>query len=1185
MQRLLIFTILIILPLMKICGKGLTINEVMPCNISTQINTDNYNFSGYIEFLNENDEPTNLKEMVLTHFKKKGNGEFELKWEWEIDTDLIVDESGGLKLIWMDEEDKTGHSPYKLDADGGYLTLYDGAILVDSFAYEKGDAHISYGRYNRECGFMSPSPLSINSFAVKSLTSDYRCSAPQFSQKPGILSESIYVTITSSTSNATIYYTLDGSEPTDTSGIVYSEAILIDKISNLRARAYKEEMMPSKITTGTYLFEDEKRSECGGFSLPIVSLTTNDDYLNDPMIGILITGKNGISGEKTCVYQKANYNQDWKRAINFEYIVDGVQVLSQEVEAAVEGGCSRSNSVKSLSLKASKKTGKENFSYYIFGDKPQIQHQTIHLRNGGQGFSEIRFRDGLTQSLAKGLNIDYQAYQPVAYYLNGEYIGLMGLRERTNSDYIKANYGYNDDEIDLVTISDQLGITANRGTLDAYNQLVDYLSNNDSGNASYYKDASRLMDMDEYIEYQIFQQFIANTDWPGNNTKMWRLKNNGRFRWIMFDTDFGMGYQGTDASKNMIEWCQAKGSTNWGNDDPWMTVIFSNLSENKEFKQLFVTKYLQHLSTTFSESRINMIFDSICGKIEEEYCVTKNKSAVSESASMRNFALKRPSYIYEHLIKYVQGDSLVNLDITSNIDGAVFMINGERVSSYQEKYISGMSLDLSVYAPYGYRFVNWVITPESQLINGETVSTKLINKQSNWRYYYAEEAPDSEWSRHDYNDSDWLNGSGIFGFNTQNNIFFNPSSITYDVTLDYGSNSRKKYMTAYFRNSFTIDNLSNISSIDGSISYDDGYVLYINGVEVERTNIKEGEVSHTTAATKDVSTEQKTFSIDPSYFVEGENTIAVEVHLNKASSTNMTFDFEMSSNQFVPIEEENKKDNVLKMIVKSDQKIEAIFEKEENPQPLTLQLNEVCASSNKNSGNPDDYGDYPDWIEIYNYGTEPCDLAGLYITDNKNNWKKFQFPYGSSETLIEPKERKIIWAKGNIQYDPLYLDFKLSASNTTAIILSQDIDGELTVIDYLQTYEKHPTNGSYGRKTDGDESWMVFGICSDSSSLATPNNANGTEVCPEETSLNTLYDETFSMICYPNPTSTDINIRSKEEIENICLYDITGILFVNINPHEKGCSIDISSLRNGIYLLEVKTESNVYKKKIIKEYK
>mgnify|MGYP003551151821 FL=1 len=98
-KHLLSITTFILFSIVGIHGQGVSINEVMPCNISTQINTDNYNFSGYIELFNGGEKSVNLKGMVLTHFKKKGNGDIELKWQWEIDSDLIVDELERYKLI------------------------------------------------------------------------------------------------------------------------------------------------------------------------------------------------------------------------------------------------------------------------------------------------------------------------------------------------------------------------------------------------------------------------------------------------------------------------------------------------------------------------------------------------------------------------------------------------------------------------------------------------------------------------------------------------------------------------------------------------------------------------------------------------------------------------------------------------------------------------------------------------------------------------------------------------------------------------------------------------------------------------------------------------------------------------------------------------------------------------------
>ena len=103
-------------------------------------------------------------------------------------------------------------------------------------------------------------------------------------------------------------------------------------------------------------------------------------------------------------------------------------------------------------------------------------------------------------------------------------------------------------------------------------------------------------------------------------------------------------------------------------------------------------------------------------------------------------------------------------------------------------------------------------------------------------------------------------------------------------------------MTAYFRSSFSIDNLKDLITLQASITYDDGYVLYINGVEVEQTNMRKVDtIQYSTEAATNVNSATRTLNIDPSLLVEGENFITVEVHLNKANSGNSTFELEMKA--------------------------------------------------------------------------------------------------------------------------------------------------------------------------------------------------------------------------------------------------------------------------------------------------
>ncbi|MBR2262240.1 MAG: CotH kinase family protein [Paludibacteraceae bacterium] len=636
---------------------SIRINEVMPCNFSTYMDRDYFNFSGYIEFYNDSEDTISLRDYTLSHYKQKKSGKYSKKWIWTVDKDVVIP-AHSYQIVWMDEMTMVNHCPYKLDADGGYVTLSIDSQLIDSISYQKMLPRIAYGRYEAQEGYMLPSPEKENTVAYGVLNDSTRAAQPLADVTSGIKTEPFYLTLSSESEHADIYYTLNGTEPSIANGLIYSTPIYVAENMNLRVIAYEEGKLPSEISSFTYIFHDEAHDNCGGYTIPVVSITVDSLYFYDDSLGICVKGVNGKLGEKECTRSKANYNRDWKRPVVFSYFVDGEEVLSQEVEASVEGGCSRKETVKSLALKASKKTGQDEFKYVFFQSKPDIVHQTLYLRNGGTAYGKVRFRDGLMQAFAIGMNIDYQAFQPVAYYINGKYIGIMNLNERTNVDYLKANYGIDEEDVDLITISDQLGIRASKGDKVAYDELVSYLSNTDPSDSIFFEGACERMDMDEYMDYQVFQQFIVNSDWPGNNTKMWRERKEGaKFRWILFDTDFGLGLPGYanlgNYTKNMFNWCQGIGGKQWANSASWMTKIFAQLSKNHEFREKLVDKFLYHLSTTFSDENIEAVFDSMTTIMDAEYCAHYGKTATSAASSMKTFALKRSSYIIDQSELYL----------------------------------------------------------------------------------------------------------------------------------------------------------------------------------------------------------------------------------------------------------------------------------------------------------------------------------------------------------------------------------------------------------------------------------------------------------------------------------------------------------------------------------------------------
>ncbi|MFD2512318.1 Ig-like domain-containing protein [Pontibacter locisalis] len=166
-----------------------------------------------------------------------------------------------------------------------------------------------------------------------------------------------------------------------------------------------------------------------------------------------------------------------------------------------------------------------------------------------------------------------------------------------------------------------------------------------------------------------------------------------------------------------------------------------------------------------------------------------------------------------------------------------------------------------------------------------TAQTSLIPYGSSWNYLDNGTNEGTAWRASTYDDSGWKTGNAKFGYG------INDAS----TAISYGSSPNKKFITAYFRKSINISDITVFSSFTAQIQRDDGVVVYINGVEVYRNNLPGGTISYTTLATdaKDNGSVSQAFSIASSVFKTGSNIIAVEVHQSKANSPDLAFDMEL----------------------------------------------------------------------------------------------------------------------------------------------------------------------------------------------------------------------------------------------------------------------------------------------------
>ncbi|MBD3337078.1 MAG: hypothetical protein GF355_16305 [Candidatus Eisenbacteria bacterium] len=146
-----------------------------------------------------------------------------------------------------------------------------------------------------------------------------------------------------------------------------------------------------------------------------------------------------------------------------------------------------------------------------------------------------------------------------------------------------------------------------------------------------------------------------------------------------------------------------------------------------------------------------------------------------------------------------------------------------------------------------------------------------------------------------------------------------------------------------------------------------------------------------------------------------------------------------------------------------------------------LFINEFLASNN--SVNPDEWGDYDDWVEIFNGSDEDINMGGLHLTDNLDNPDKFVFP----DTLLPSGGFLLVWCDGEEHEGPLHTDFKLSASGEQVGLYDSVVHG-LEVIDSL-SYGVQTTDISYGRVGDGAPLWQEF-------AEPTPGASNGVSGVP-----------------------------------------------------------------------------------------
>jgi len=609
----------------------LRINEFLALNQSILTDEDG-DYSDWIEIHNPTSQPINLLGWALTDDKS-------LPGQWifpdvtiEINSYLIVFASGKNRKQSGDQL----HTNFKISGNGEYLALNDpsgAAVSVFDPYFPVQQTDISFGLFeNSYISFLVPTPGAVNLQTGGTLLS-----APVFSRAHGFYDTPFNLEISCSDNEAKIYYTTNGSNPDATRGVLYSGPISIATTSIIRAIAIKDNQLPGKIATQTYLFLENVihqannpagyPSEWGPYKdLPgnaIADYEMDPEMMADPVFAnlvkdalldlptmSLITDKgllfsNSQDPDTGGIYiytgpSETSLGIGWERPVSLEYFDDKDSVSFQvDCGVQIQGGAGRlpeKSPKHSFRLVFKSIYGPSRFNYPLFGPDGLSSYNTIILRaRFNNSWLHWRHHDRVIAQYmrdrwakdtygAMGNNFSHGIY--VHLYINGMYWGIYNPSERMDNDFAEAYLGGEKDDYDIIkdyaevvdgniTAWNNLMAQANAGLTDnsAYQRIQ---GNNSDGTPN--PNIPAMVDVVSLADYMLLNFYGANSDWDHHNWVAIRDRVNPGtgFKFFCWDEEYILD----KVNDNVLA----------ENNDNRPSRVFQQLLKNEDYKRLFADR-------------------------------------------------------------------------------------------------------------------------------------------------------------------------------------------------------------------------------------------------------------------------------------------------------------------------------------------------------------------------------------------------------------------------------------------------------------------------------------------------------------------------------------------------------------------------------------------------------------------
>jgi autotransporter-associated beta strand protein len=722
--------------------------------------------------------------------------------------------AGGFLIIWAGSlgdfpNNRTPfHANFSISSGGEpvVLTAPDGTTIIDEYpALAIGTSNgtgRSMGRQPDGTGplffFNTPTQGAANTTAGVATET---LAAPAFSVPGGPHTSSVSVSISTSVVGGTIRYTLDGSDPTESSP-VYSGPLTLSsrtgeanlyaeiptnyldpgppyyegwqppngevfKINVLRARVFKPNVAPSRITTQSYLVDPAGAAR---YPYPVVSIATTAANLFSDETGIYVPGRPDAWPK--------NYAQEgsaWERPGHIEfYEPDGTLGFQGEIGIRLHGNTTVSRPRKALRIYARNPAGPSTFNHQIFAEKEVDSFDTFLLRAGGNDWGQSIFRDALVSAIAAPTGLDRMSSRPAAVFIDGEYWGIHNVRDRIDEGYYFHHYGLTDAEFTQLEVPASAAGSwpvYDRGEpslLADFEDILDRAWAGEFATPQGYAALTARIDIDNFIDYQVHEIWAGNTDWPGNNVRLWRAvtpdtqpgahaRHDGKWRWILFDADFALGLDffyvpgfSDGPNHNTLAYASLTGGANFIGNSEQGTRLLRKTLENSEFRDKFINRFADLLNTSLSVSNATAKLDEFVslyapGMTEHVNRWRQPFNWTNDIGRIRNYLQQRPAAVRGHIAGRFGLPGMANLTVgvsdtnrgTITVNSIPLVPSTVGVSSnpypWTGTYFQSVPVTVAANPKPGYRFVSWTdsgATNTNAVVNLATDST--ANYASAW---------------------------------------------------------------------------------------------------------------------------------------------------------------------------------------------------------------------------------------------------------------------------------------------------------------------------------------------------------------------------------------------------------------------------------------------------------------------